>query len=298
MVFIAAQCTSSRPFITLYPGVHDSHQPRPRTRSRQHASEIFRASYCSSAGGGFETGSSCIGACMACMFAFAYTSATRLSCCVGANASIEFGIWPGARAAGRLRRRKNQTAAIAPRTSGMPTPNPTPRPTPRLLLSELLSLSLPPVGVVVGDEVVVPVLVVVTEIEVDEILVLSGERLLTTNSTAGIENVWVELLQSHPPYPVQQNVSVPQAVTPFPESGTVHIARLVGFHLRWEVERRQYILRIFAHCVGHVSTSPLIQSCTLHVFCHNVMPSSSSRPQRPLLAQYSPSPQHCAGLPS
>ncbi|KAL3429254.1 hypothetical protein BDV09DRAFT_190294 [Aspergillus tetrazonus] len=128
-----------------------------------------------------------------------------------------------------LRRRKclhrNQTAAIAPRTSGMPTPNPTPRPTPRLL-SELLSLPLPPVGVVVGDEAVVTVLVVVIEVEVDEILVLSGERLLTTNSTAGIENVWVELLQSHPPYPVQQNVSVPQAVTPFPESGTVHIARL------------------------------------------------------------------------
>jgi hypothetical protein len=73
--------------------------------------------------------------------------------------------------------------------------------------------------------------VVVAEVEVDEILVLSGERLLTTNSTAGIENVWVELLQSHPLYPVQQNVSVPQAVTPFPESGTVHIAPVSGISL-------------------------------------------------------------------
>ncbi|CBF85215.1 hypothetical protein AN1609.2 [Aspergillus nidulans FGSC A4] len=138
--------------------------------------------------------------------------------------------------------RKNQTAAIAPRTSGMPTPNPTPRPTPRLL-SELLSLPLPPVGVVVGVEVVVTVLVVVTEVEVDELLVLSGERLLTTNSTAGIENVWVELLQSHPPYAVQQNVSVPQAVTRFRNLKPSTSPRLT---LRWVAALRasnaRYIL--------------------------------------------------------
>lgn len=133
----------------------------------------------------------------------------RLSCGVG----VKFSIGPEAAPATalRFRRRKNQNAKSAPATSGIPTPNPTPRPTPRLLLPPLEAPS-DGEGVGVGVEVGLGV--------GDEVGRLPGPTVwVLARTTASMEKVWVELLQSQPLNPVQQNFSLPQVVTPFPASG-------------------------------------------------------------------------------
>ncbi len=113
--------------------------------------------------------------------------------------------------AARFRRRKNHNATSAPATSGIPTPNPTPKPTPRLLLPPLeLSSAGEGVGEGVEDGLGVD----------DEVGRLPGPTVwVLARTTASMEKVWVELLQSQPRNPVQQNFSLPHVVTPLPASG-------------------------------------------------------------------------------
>jgi hypothetical protein len=100
------------------------------------------------------------------------------------------------------RRRKNQKAAMTPKTTGIPTPSPTPRPTSRL--SPLSLFPDDPDGAGVG--------------ELDSVIAgaLDGEIVSAVTARTDPSVNVSESLQLQELKPEQQNVPFPQIRTPFP----------------------------------------------------------------------------------